>query len=355
VVTPLLTPLEKHYTVTQAAGADLAYGGDLHSGKGAVIRLFILNLNPGYDHWVVLDEPPELPHILRGESVVHQINGKGLNIARVLSMLSDTEYICMNILGGAIGRLIAAEAAELGIPTADVWIAGETRMNISVVHQYEGRNDVQVVNESGPRMTPEEVAELKRLFAETLRPDDLVVVSGSVVPGFTPDDLRELAAHVASVGASLAIDIAGQWLEALVQDRPSVLKVNHDELRLAFSIDPEKRGDLLRFRQRYGIDELIITYGARGAVAFTDGAALRAVPPDIQANFAVGSGDSFFAGYLHARKAGALLADAMRNASACGVANASKYGAALITREEYEGFIDQIRIEEVQDEQLFGD
>jgi 1-phosphofructokinase/tagatose 6-phosphate kinase len=351
----LLTPLEKHYTVIRAAAAYLALGGDLHSGKGAVIRLFILNLNPGYDHWVVLDEPPELPHILRGESVVHQINGKGLNIARVLSMLGDTEYICMNVLGGAIGRLIAAEAAELGIPTANVWIAGETRMNISVVHQYQGRNDVEVVNESGPRMTPEEVAVLKRTFVETLRRNDLVVVSGSVVPGFTPDDLRELAAESERAGASLAIDIAGEWLEALVQDRPSVLKVNHDELRLAFDIDPEKRGDLVRFRQRYGIDELIITYGARGAVAFTDETTLRAVPPNIEANFAVGSGDSFFAGYLYSRKAGAPLGDAMRTASACGVANATKYGAALITREEYESFIYQIRIEEVQDEQLFGD
>jgi 1-phosphofructokinase/tagatose 6-phosphate kinase len=287
--------------------------------------------------------------------VVHQINGKGLNIARVLSMLGDYEYICMNILGGAVGRLIAAEAEELGIPTVNVWVAEETRMNISVVHEYEGRNDVQVVNESGPRMTAQEVAELKRSFIDTLRRDHLVVVSGSVVPGFTPDDLRELAERATRAGASLAVDIAGEWLQALVQERPSILKVNDDELRLAFEVDPEKLDELAAFRDHYGIRELIITYGARGAVALTPEGSLLALPPNIQANYAVGSGDSFFAGYLHSRRNGLSLEAALRNASACGTANATKYGAALITWSDYESFRDRIRIEEVRDEQLFGD
>lgn len=270
-------------------------------------------------------------------------------------MLGDYEYICMNILGGAIGRLIAAEAEELGIPTMNVWVAGETRMNLSVVHQYEGRNDVQVVNESGPRMSPDEVAELKRVFIDTLRRDHMVVVSGSVVPGFTPDDLRELAARATSAGASLAVDIAGDWLRALVQEAPVILKVNDDELRLAFDVDPEKLSELTAFRDRYRIRELIITYGARGAVALTKEGRLRAVPPDIQANYAVGSGDSFFAAYLHSRRSGAPLGEALRNASACGTANATKYGAALITRGDYESFRHRIRIEEVRDEQLFRD
>ena len=286
---------------------------------------------------------------------MHQINGKGLNIARVLSMLGDYEYICMNILGGAIGRLIAQEAKELAIPMVNVWVAEETRINISVVHQYDGRNDVQVVNESGPRLTPKEVADFKRTFIDTLRRDHLVVVSGSVVPGVTPDDLQELAARTRSAGASLAVDIAGDWLKALVQEEPAILKVNDDELRLAFDIDPEKLGDLDAFRDQYRIRELIITYGARGAVALTTEGALRAVPPDITVNYAVGSGDSFFAGYLHSRRTGTSLADALRTASSCGTANATKYGAALITRSDYEAFRDRIRIEEVQHEQLFGD
>lgn len=314
-----------------------------------------MNLNPSYDHWIILDERPTLPHVLRGEFALHQIDGKGLNIARVLGMLDCHDYVCLNVLGGPVGEVIDAQARQLGIPAVNLWIEGESRMNTALVHRYDGRHDVQMINEPGPDMRPAEVRRLKEAFRAEVAQDDLVVVSGSAVGGFGPDDFRDLAWQTKQHGAKMAVDIAGDWLTALVQESPYMLKVNDDELRLAFGVDARDIDELCRFRRAHGIGELVITFGSHGAVALTSERVIHAVPPRIGADYAVGSGDSFFAGYLFGLTRGEPLEEAMRRATACGVANATKLGAGLISYEDYAAYLDRVEVHEVTDGLLLRD
>ena len=309
-------------------------------------RLLILNLNPCFDHWILLDRRPEIPDVMRGEAVVHQIDGKGLNIARVLGMLGRTDYLCLNVLGGSVGRIIADRAAVTGIPAANVWIEGESRINTALIHRYDGRRDVQMINESGPSVTDDEAAEIKSVFSGLLRSDDTVVVSGSAPEGFGPEDLREIARIAAHKGAELAVDIAGEGLRALVQERPAILKVNTQEMRLAFDIDSSDTRALRNFQERCGIGQLTVTCGRRGSVTLTESTVVNAEPPELEADYAVGSGDAFFAGYLFGYTRSMEITESVRIASACGAANAAGFGAALITREEYEASLPQIVVKE---------
>ena len=317
-------------------------------------RLLILNLNPCYDHWILLDRRPQMLHTLRGESVVHQIDGKGLNIARVLGTLGSTDHHCLNVLGGTVGKIIADRAAAIGIPATNVWIQAESRINTALVHRYDRRRDVQMINESGPSMSAHEVAEVTAVFSTLVRRGDLVVVSGSAPTGFEPDDLRRIARIATHGGAQLAVDIAGSWLTALVEAHPAILKVNDDEFRLAFAIDPGDIDSLRGFQRDHGIEQLTITYGKRGSVTISDDRVLTAVPPVVAADYAVGSGDAFFAGYLFGYVRRMEMLDALRIATACGAANAVKFGAALITRREYEAYLSRVTVMEGSDAVLLG-
>ena len=323
--------------------------------EGNSIRVLILNLNPSYDHWILLDEKPELEHVLRGKTVVHQVDGKGLNIGRIFSLFGLEDYVCVNMLGGPVGHIIAEQCDELNIKTSNFWIKEESRINTAIVRDYDGRQDVQMVNEAGPTVTPEEVRRFKQFYRETVQAEDLVVISGSAADGFTPADLVEIASITSERGGKLAVDISSDWLKEIVDKRIEILKINDDELRIAFGLEADRIDVLDEFRRQYNIGLLIITFGKEGAVSVSDTASYRVRPPQVEGNLAVGSGDSFFAGFLYQEMHSGSLKEALVCGTACGAANASKYGAALFDMVDYERCLEKVKIEEVQNGLLLRD
>lgn len=319
------------------------------------MRVLILNLNPSYDHWIVLDEKPDLEHVVRGKTVVHQVDGKGLNIGRIFSLFGFEEYVCVNMLGGPVGRIIEEQCKLQHIRTKNFWIEDESRINTAIVREYNGHQDVQMVNEAGPTVTTEEVRRFKQFYRETVQPDDIVVISGSAVEGFTPADLAEIAAITTAQGGKLAVDISSEWLKEIVDQQISILKINNDELRIAFGLEADRFDVLDDFRRRYNIDLLIITLGKDGAVAVSDKGGYTVQPPEVQGNLAVGSGDSFFAGFLYRQVNGGDLKEGLICGTACGAANAARYGAALFEMQDYERCLEKVRIQEVGDGMLLRD
>ncbi|HRX66234.1 MAG TPA: ribokinase, partial [Mesotoga sp.] len=78
--------------------------------------------------------------MVRGDKVVTLVDGKGLNIARVLSkVLGHSEYFCINILGGQVGTIIEKECDRLGIVTENFWIEDSNRINTALVYEYENK------------------------------------------------------------------------------------------------------------------------------------------------------------------------------------------------------------------------
>jgi 1-phosphofructokinase family hexose kinase len=262
-------------------------------------------------------------------------------------MLGGTNAVCITALGGPLGRVIAGQMEEFRIPTRSVSIAGESRINTAVMHDYPGRRDVEMINEDGPPMDETEVDRLKETIDETVMESDILVISGSALPGVSPEDLRDIASRARARGARLAVDIAGKWLQALVREQLWVLKINQEELAQAFDMDGEDVASLDRFRRDHGIGELVITRGKRGAFALADGTALETVPPSLEVNFAVGSGDAFFAGLLYGRARDLSLRESLVHATACGAANALTVGAARMSYDDYARFLEQSEVREV--------
>jgi 1-phosphofructokinase/tagatose 6-phosphate kinase len=296
-----------------------------------------------------------MEHVLRGKTVVHQIDGKGLNIGRIFSLFGFEDYLCVNMLGGPVGHIIAEKCDLLNIKTSNFWIQEESRINTAIVRDYDGRQDVQMVNEAGPTVTPEEVRRFKQFYLETVHPDDMVVISGSAADGFTPADLVEIASITSECGGKLAVDISSDWLKEIVDQKVAILKINDDELRIAFGLEADRIAVLDEFRRRYNIGLLIITFGKDGAVAVSDSVSYRVRPPRVEGNLAVGSGDSFFAGFLYQDAHNGNLKEALVCGTACGAANASKYGAALFGIDEYKRCLEKVTIQEVGNGLLLRD
>ncbi|HDP79033.1 MAG TPA: ribokinase [Mesotoga infera] len=311
------------------------------------INTCILNLNPCYDHWVILKNPTKIPNVVRGDEVVTLVDGKGLNIARVLSrVLGHNEYFCINILGGQVGTIIENECNRLGILTKNYWIEDSNRINTALVYEYE--NKMLMINEPGPMMKPHEIDGFMEFFKSYAEPDISLVISGSAPRGFENGSLLRLVEIARGAGCSLNIDIAGSWLTKIVTASPELLKINADELKVAFGIEKDDLKSMESFRRENSIKDLIITNGKNGSIWLSENERLQARSTKLFSDFSVGSGDSFFAGLLYGREMHMSNREALKMATACGAANTLHYGAAIFEYSDLEKVISDVAVSEVK-------
>ncbi|MFN4191251.1 MAG: 1-phosphofructokinase family hexose kinase, partial [Pseudothermotoga sp.] len=287
------------------------------------LSIQILNLNPCYDHWVIISNPPRTPNVLRGDHVVKLVDGKGLNIARVLNMLGFKDYKCINILGGDVGKIIHAKCREDNIKTLDFWIKDENRINTAIVYEYEKR--MLMVNEPGPIMQRDEINDFLDFFSLVLEKNSTLIISGSAPRGFGVKDMAKIAELARKNSCRLMIDISGEWLKELVNFEPEMVKVNADELRIALNLQQIDLADLYQIKKQYNIQVLCVTYGKDGSITFVNDRIIRVKPKVIHSDYSVGCGDSFFAGYLYYEALNKSIEERLVFATACGTANTLKY------------------------------
>uniref|UniRef100_A0A832I4S5 Ribokinase n=1 Tax=Pseudothermotoga hypogea TaxID=57487 RepID=A0A832I4S5_9THEM len=307
----------------------------------------ILNLNPCYDHWVIISNVPKTPNVLRGDYVVKLVDGKGLNIARVFNLLGFHDYLCINVLGGDVGKIISSKCREENIKTAEFWINDENRINTAVVYEYEKR--MLMVNEPGPVMTPDEIERFIQYLDSVIEEKSTLVISGSAPRGFTANNMSRIAQMAKERGCRLMIDISGEWLRKLVKFEPEMVKVNADEFKIAFELSNLSVEKLYEVKKRYKINVLCVTLGKDGSITLTEDRVFHAKPKLVHCDFSVGSGDSFFAGYLYKEAMGKSMEERLIFATACGMANTLKYGAAIFDLKDLN---EQLPLVEIAEERL---
>jgi 1-phosphofructokinase/tagatose 6-phosphate kinase len=150
-----------------------------------------------------------------------------------------------------------------------------------------------------------------------------------------------------TAGDRTAIDSSGPRLAALIDEtRPDLLKVNAHEAGEVLGRTGSAADLAVALRDRSG-GAVVVTDGAAGAVAVDSGGAWRAAPDPHPGRYAIGSGDSFFAGLLAGLSTGASLPDAVRAASAAGSANTRVPGAGVFDRAAYDAAFARIEIAEL--------
>jgi 1-phosphofructokinase family hexose kinase len=296
--------------------------------------IVVLSPSPALDVTYLVDSTePGVIH--RPNRVMRQAGGKGLNVARAAAVLGERIRVVAP-LGGHVGALITQLAADEGLALDPVPIAAEARSCVSAVPNDGAPTEYY---EPVPALTAVESHLLAEQFAS------LPAAGWSALAGSLPDAPVDGALLVRrSAGDRLAIDSSGFRLGALLDAvAPELLKVNASEA--AELLGRGGRADALAaaLRDRTG-GSVVVTDGAAGAAAVDATGAWRATPDSQPGRFAIGSGDSFFAGLLVALAAGASLPDALHSASAAGSANTRAPGAGVFTRADYAAALTRIEV-----------
>lgn len=295
--------------------------------------------NPSIDRTVTLPSPLTRGAVHRVSSVTSQAGGKGVNVARALT-LAGVEAVA--VLPAATDDPLLSALKSAGVSYRVVPTAEPARTNLTITEQD---GTTTKLNEPGAKLDASSVRALTDAVVEAADGADWLVMSGSLPPGVPVSWYGDVVAVLSSQPCRIAVDTSDAPLAALVasleRGAPDLIKPNAEELAgvLGYSPqaleaavaqgDPEPVVAAARRLIEKGIGAVLATLGAAGAVLVDQHGAWMATPPPMRPRSTVGAGDSSLAGYVRAEVGGAASPQRLQMAVAYGSAAAALPGTTL--------------------------
>lgn len=272
--------------------------------------------------------------------------GKGINASRVIQRLGRPT-LALGFLGGVTGGMLRDRLDLEGVPHAFDDVEGMTRLNVMI---YEASLAQRTrIYLPGAVVDPEQAERLRQRLTDVAA-GGVVVLGGSLPPGLAPDTYRDLVGWLRERGVRTVVDTSGPALAAVLAARPTLIKPNTDEAAevLGRPIDTiEHVLEAARELQRRGAEQVVISQGAHGAIGLGPDGAYQALPPEIVAQSAVGSGDSMVAGLAIALAEGWGLDEGLRLGTAAGAATALIPGTQLCQPDDVKRFLSLVVVRKV--------
>lgn len=307
----------------------------------------VAGYSPSLDVTYLVDALVE-GRIHRPEAVLRCAGGKALNMARAAATLG-AEACLVGILGGHTGRFIAETLAASGVEVRVVDTPAETRTCVSIAAADSA--ELTEIYEHATEVPPAVWATFVDELTDTLSNNSgssssgWLSVSGAVPRGLPADAIARLVEIAAGLGIRSAIDTHSFALPAAVEAGPDLVKVNRVEAAelLVRPVEDDLVAMARAIADRTG-GLVVLTDGRDGSIAVRDADALRIHAPDVVGRYPVGSGDSYLGGLVHALDTDADLPQALRTATACGIANALVPGPGRFTAESVAELLPRVEV-----------
>lgn len=310
-------------------------------------RVITVTLNPCIDKTLELADFCE-GGLNRVQNLRRDAGGKGINVAKVVKNFG-TDVLCMGFLGAEGGSAVTDELERRQIAHSFLILPGETRTNYKLFNQTKA--EITEVNEPGFSVTAKDAEALLAALEKALPEAGVLVLSGSAAPGTPPELYGRILSLAAGQGVKTILDADGERLSAGLGARPTVIKPNLFELEQLCGEKISSERELLscgRWVLDRGIELLVVSMGAEGAVFLTGNEALRVRAAKIRCQSTVGAGDSMVAALACGLLRGTALPELARMASTAGSITASKPGTEVCTEEEVLQCMEQLTAEKLR-------
>jgi len=292
-------------------------------------RMVTVTANPSIDKMFSLQQL-NIGEINRPQRSLTLAGGKGLNVSRVLVRLDAPVCACI-LLGGHGGRWIEEQLKEEKIEARVTWGEGESRTCISMVDLASGVTTS--IYEQGFLVAPDTWKDFETFIATSVERANAVTLSGSLPHSVPADGYARLIRLAAARSVPVLLDTSGEALKHALPEKPTVLKINDEEAGEVTGTKISTIAEAVQAARHFheqGIAVVVLTMGNRGSVAVSAAGAWQAFAPAAKTQSAVGSGDSFLAGFALALLQGSDLLQALRLGTAAGAANAASFGAGNV-------------------------
>lgn len=310
------------------------------------MRVVTVTFNPAIDQTLTLDHlVPGAVH--RALSARQDAGGKGVNVA---SCLADwgTAVSVHGLLGTDNAAAFETLFAGKGITDHFIRRAGATRVNLKLV-DGDGTTDV---NMDGTPADPYQIEAVIAAVVEEAGPDTLVVLAGSLPPGFPHDIYARIVGRVRGTGALVLLDSSSASFRAALESDalPDIVKPNRHELSEWLGAPVETMAEVHRVAadlHERGVSLVAVSLGEEGAFFLSGEGALTARLATADVASTVGAGDAMVAGIAAALAEGGNLERIARLSTAFAVGKLGRAGPHLPKKETVQALADSVRIDTV--------
>ena len=262
--------------------------------------------------------------------------GGGINVARVVRTLGG-QALAVYPAGGPTGSLLTALLGQMDIPSRRVPIAGVTRESLTVNERKSGLQYRFVM--PGPEIAPAERRSCLDELARAAEGARIVVLSGSLPPGISPEFVQAAADVSNSLGCRFVLDTSGEALRH-VRSGAYLVKPSLRELRewvgLELRTEAEQIAAASGLVRQGAAQVILVSLGADGALLVTQEGYEKLAPIRVPVCSAVGAGDSMVGAVCFGLVQGLDLRHAVRLGMAAGAATLMTPGTGLCRREDVE-------------------
>lgn len=299
-------------------------------------KVLTVTINPAIDCLQIVSS--------RGLKESLSAGGKGINVSRALNFFRIYNT-ATGILGGSRGaafhKMLRAEKIR-----ADFFnITKESRVNLTRV--YKNRTKVERKISLGPGINTQELNGFKRKYQKLLKRSLWVVIAGRKAKGACDHLYAQLTRMAKMAGSKVVLDAADDSFYDGLKAKPFMIKPNLDELesflgRKLRSIAQIK--SVIQNFHRQGVEVVVVSMGAKGAIASDGKEMWQAIPPRLSVVNTVGCGDSLVAGFIYSYLKNKTLKEHIRTAVAAGCADALTIQPGLIRQKDFQKILKTIQL-----------
>lgn len=293
------------------------------------MRIITLTLSPAFDvHCTCNDFAPYRESLATVTS--RDAGGKGVNISRALTE-NKIENLAIVVLGRENAEDFEVALRKYGITYLPIYRDGRVRENITL--HTEGKEETRI---SFSGFSADD-ALLDELLAIVLREkgdeDTIVTLTGRIPDGISMQTTKSFLKRLKEMRCKLVIDSKSFSKEDIFDVKPWLIKPNEEELPLY--VEQTERIELAaQMLHAQGIENVLLSRGADGAILSASDGIFSAKPPRISARSTIGAGDSMIAGFIAAYTSNKSSVDCLKSAIAYGSAACLTEGTQPPRRED---------------------
>lgn len=313
--------------------------------------ILTITLNPSMDYIYQIDHF-NIGKQNRFNPPTRMPGGKGINASRTIASLNN-EVLAFTLLGGINGKMIYEELKKEKFSNYNIEIKEESRNAITIMHDNETHTEIV---EEGPIISESQKREIFSSIMNIINTNNIHIVSinGSVntTNEFFYNELLELLRTKIDHDLTILMDISKDKLKNIVnnsQYRPDFIKPNIIEFGELFDMEIAEKAEVIKILKQYHINipYILVSCGADGAVAKVNNKIYNIDIPSIQLVNPTGSGDATVGGVAHSFEHNFDDEAILRQAMACGVANAMESGVGVVSQKNVAAIYNKVTIKEV--------
>lgn len=282
------------------------------------MNIITITLNPAFDVHCTA-ERFEAGHENLALITEREAGGKGVNISRALA-LNGIPNMALLAVGDENGDDFCRELDKDSITYETITLHGRIRENITVHTKNAPETRISFC---GFETDETLLCEFKDRISKKLEDGDIVTFTGRVPSGISMKAVKGFIGDLKNMGAKVVIDSRSFTKDDLIETAPWLIKPNEEEVSVYLEREINNFDDVTegaRELYRSGIENVMVSLGAKGALLVSRDGTFVAYPPKIEALSTIGAGDSSIGGFLAAAYEGKNYENMLKTAVSYGSA-----------------------------------